>query len=155
MNRVPLAEFQRNALRTSLKDRTPADLNDYSAAKLRELVTECFQEERHYLEDAWEAADIATASTFIAHTDFRGYPIEKDRNFAEALADWRQPIVAGEFPCAAEIQAGITADYPPLIACEREAGRFYVLDGQRRIITLLYHRRPLAKAHIYRGSRGV
>ena len=156
MTYIPLAEFQRNALRTSLKEETPTDLDEYSELQLRDLVMGRFPQEHHYIEDAWEIAEVATDCCFIAHTDFRLYSIPKDRRFAEVLlTTWRVLIDTDRFPCSAEIRAGICPDYPPLIVREREDGKFYVLDGQRRIITLLYHSVPLVKVHLYIGSRQV
>ena len=155
MNHLPLPDFQRNALRTSLKNRTPDDLDECSALRLCELVTKQFPREFHYLEDAWVAGTIETGSCFIAHSDFRDYPIEKDWCFADQIASWRSLIDARIFPCASEIRAGITADYPPLIVRERIRGKYYVLDGQHRIITLLYHGFLVVRVHAYTGSLRV
>ena len=92
MKYISLAEFQRNAIRTSLKKETPPNLDDFSVAYLKELTKSQFPKELHYLEDLWKCGTIATVDCYIAHPDFRCLSINKDRRYADEFPKWRTKI---------------------------------------------------------------
>jgi hypothetical protein len=70
------------------------------------------------------------------------------------MRDKREEIDAGTFPLSAEIRAPWQKMPEPLIQ-ERGRERYYVLDGQLRVIRHWYHAVPNVRVFIYRGQLAV
>ena len=67
------------------------------------------------------------------------------------MKDLRQEIESGLFPCSNEIRAPWSGAMPEPLVQERGADRFYVLDGQLRVIRHWYHNIPNVRVFIYKG----
>jgi hypothetical protein len=54
-----------------------------------------------------------------------------------------------------EIRAPWSGPMPAPLVQERAPGKYYVLDGQLRLIRHWYHDVPTVKLFVYRGSKDV
>jgi len=89
---------------------------------------------------------------YFAHTDFRHYRVPKDERYVDFLSSQLCPIESGSFPCSWEIRAPWEGCMPEALVQERQAGKYYVLDGQLRVIRHWYHQVSLVPVFIYRGD---
>ena len=106
-------------------------------------------------DDNWYSRDIPIGKCYFAHTDFRIRPVPKNQRFIDFMHDKRQEIESGLFPCASEIRAPWLEPMPEPLVQERGSERYYVLDGQLRVMRHWYHNVPNVKVFIYRGQAGV
>lgn len=67
----------------------------------------------------------------------------------------RNEIETGSFPCSSEICASWLGLMPEPLVQEREADKYYILDGQLRVIRHWYHNVPSVRVFIYRGNCNV
>lgn len=173
MSRIPLAEFQLHVLRTHLKDRADAVRSILETQALKTCTT--FESNlSQYLgtydpndghpewqEDAWYRTEVPLDACYLAHSVFRSYPVPSGDRFVDFLVGHqiRQKIETACFPCWSEIQRAWSGQAPipePLVA-ERDGtdGRYFVLDGQFRVIWHWYHNRQTIRVFTYRGNLKV
>jgi hypothetical protein len=158
--RISLELFHRHFISTHMKGAAAGVLNQLQqgANQSGELLSKHLDDwmKSHYSQsgfrdDAWYAREIPLNDCYFAHTDFRLRPVPKDHAFVEFMRDKREEIDAGTFPLSAEIRAPWQQMPEPLIQ-ERGDERYYVLDGQLRVIRHWYHAVPNVKVFIYRGQ---
>jgi hypothetical protein len=64
--------------------------------------------------------------------------------------------VCGSFPYSSEIRAAWSeTPMPQPLVSERKLGKYYILDGQLRVIRHWYHQLPNVKVFVYRGKLDV
>jgi hypothetical protein len=108
-----------------------------------------------FRDDACYAREVPLDNCYFAHTDVHClFSVPKDHLFVEFMRDKRNEIDAGTFPLSAEIRAPWQKMPEPLIQ-ERRDERYYVLDGQLRVLRHWYHAVPNVKVFIYRGKLAV
>ena len=164
--RISLEVFQRHFLVTHLKDET-ADVLDQlerrasqSGESFSALLAECvksrFPKEAHFQEDCWYAREIALYECYFAHSDFRNHAVPKDERFVDFMPTKREGIELGSFPYSSEIRAPWSeTPMPQPLVSERKLGKYYVLDGQLRVIRHWYHQVLNVKVFVYRGKLDV
>lgn len=108
-----------------------------------------------YQDDQWYKTEIPLDKCYFAHTDFRYRVVPKDQPFVAFMHDKRQEIDSGLFPCSSEIRAAWSGQMPEPLIQERGPGKYYVLDGQLRVIRHWYHQVPSVRVFIYRGRLDV
>ena len=155
MRRVSPTEFYRHFISTHLKGAAPQNLEQLSEDELRNIIKENYPDNPEWLEDVWVAINVRTDKCYISQDDFRSYGIPKHQSFPDFVNNVRAEIDADTFPYAKDIKAGIQQPYPPVIARERETGRFYILDGQKRLITLCYHLATEVRVYLYTGIKRI
>lgn len=121
---------------------------------LAELVA-CYDPKPKWQEDKWYRIEVPLSECYFACTDFRLSPVPKDRRFVDYLDDNRQKIESGCFPCSLDICAPWSGQMPEPLAAEREAGKYYILDGQLRVIWHWYHNVPAVKVFLYKGQIAI
>jgi hypothetical protein len=183
MRKVPLETFQRDFLLTHLKNKPECVLcqthrmlraSNLSFSKLlTEIVKNCWEDQTAYACDNWYSCEIPLDRCYFAHTDFRGYRLPKDGRFVDFMDAHAQEIESHFFPMSREIRSEWQPT-PRVMVEERDAEdwtkrvidtsvttdnagreRYYVLDGQLRVIRHWYHQRPVVEAYIYRGTGSV
>jgi len=182
MDKVSLETFQRDFLVTHLKNKPECVLDclqQKSAIQLSfgdlmmQIIEACWEEQTAYRCDSWYACEISIDKCYFAHGDFRGYCVPKDERFVDFLDGNIQEIESNSFPMSREIRSE-WRDMPRVMVQERDAGdwtkpitdknatsknigreRYYVLDGQLRVIRHWYHRKTSVPAYIYRGAGKV
>ncbi len=163
--RVPLEDFQRHFMFTHMKGaaggvfdelQQRAERSDKSLAYLLAEWIKGKYPQGAYQDDNWYVREVPLVSCYFAHTDFRCRPVPKDQRFVDFMRNQREEIESGSFPCSSEILAPWSG--PPMpepLAQEREPGKYYILDGQLRVIRHWYHNVSNLKVFIYRGQRDV
>jgi hypothetical protein len=158
---VQLLDFQIHFARTHIKERFDDLMSDAkrSGKPLAEWFNDWlaynFCKQTAYRDDKWFARDIRLDACYIAHTDFRTFEVPKDGRFVDFLPAVRKAIERGEFPCSSQIRAPWSGAMPEPMTQERGSGRFYVLDGQCRVIRHWYHKIATLRAFVYRGEKDV
>lgn len=99
-------------------------------------------------EERWSKGMVTVASLRTAHPDFRGVPIPKESLMTAVLDQLAPSVEDGSLPTAASIKAGF--DLPAIMVAEDEAGGLYVLDGQCRVLTALWHHVETIPAYVFR-----
>jgi hypothetical protein len=164
--RISLKVFHRHLLVTHLKDKAVSVLAELErlagqsgeplSALLAEYVKCNYPRESHFQEDDWHVREVQLDSCYFAHTDFRGHPVPKNGRFVDFMRTQHREIESGSFPCSSEIHAPWSeSQMPEPLVREREPGKFYILDGQLRVIRHWYHKVPNVKVFIYRGQLAV
>jgi hypothetical protein len=163
-SRIPLEAFHRHFLVTHLKGKAACLLDqlerkakrsgDSFSSLLAELVASCYPQSG-FQDDKWYAREVRVNSCYFAHTDFRGLPVPKDSRFVDFMANQRHEIESGLFPCSSEVRALLSGETPEPLVQERGPAKYYVLDGQLRVIRHWYHNVPNVKVFIYRGNLDV
>ena len=94
-----------------------------------------------YRVDAWSRAFVKVRDLRTAHGDFHGaeWPVGKEHLLKECLERVRSEIEAGTWPCADQITAPPAGNLPPIHAELCGNGQLYVIDGQLRVLTALWH----------------
>lgn len=162
--RISLEEFHRHFVLTHLKDGATAVFDELKqraersgkplASTLAEWITSQYSQ-AGYQDDNWFATEVPLDGCYFAHTDFRFDPVPKDQRFIDFLPTQRQKIELGSFPCSLEIRAPWSGPMPEPLAQEREPEKYYILDGQLRVIRHWYHDVSVVKLFVYRGSKDV
>jgi hypothetical protein len=163
--RIPLELFHRHLVRVHGKGEAATILDtlerkaSQSGEPFRELVKEwvkCkYPEEISYQEENWYVTEVPLASCYFAHDDFRLRWVPKNERFVDFMRDKRDEIESGSFPCSSEIRAPWPGSMPEPLVREREPRKFYILDGQMRVIWHWYHNVPTVRVFIYRGKLAV
>lgn len=161
--KVPLAAFHRHFLVTHLKGNSDCVLKRLEARALKsgesferlmaDLMASCYPQ-AGFRDDNWYAAEILLDCCYFAHEDFRLFPVPKDGRFVDFLPAQREKIQAGCFPCALQICEPWSHSPPEPLVQER-GGKYYVLDGQLRVIRYWYHSVSNVKVFIYRGKQAL
>jgi len=182
MERIPLETFQRHFLLTHLKNKPDCVLAHLQqrwpplAQSFGDLVAEllraCWADQSAYVCDNWYSFEIPLNKFYFAQGDFRGVGVPKDGLFVDFLDKHVREIESHSFPMAREIRAEWKPMPPPMIEerdpddwtvrvtaedqIQKNVGRerYYVLDGQLRVIRHWYHGRPSVPVYIYRGHDG-
>lgn len=161
---IPLDVFHRHLLIVHGKCEAVAILStlnrraSHSGEPLSKLLAawvRCkFSNEPSYLEESWFEREIPVNACYIAHSDFHCLgELHKDESFVGFMQDKRQQIDSDLFPFSSVIRAPWPQDpMPPPLVRERQPGKFYVLDGQLRIIWHWYHKVENLKVLIYKGQ---
>jgi hypothetical protein len=164
--RISLEAFHRHFLITHLKgnaDRLLDGLEERArrsgelfGSLLAELVASCYPQ-GGYLDNDWHVRTVPLDNCYFAHTDFRNYRVPKGQRFVDFLENQVQEIERGSFPCSSEIRAPWSELMPEPLVQERDRGteKYYVLDGQLRVIRHWYHQIPSVRVFIYRGKLDV
>jgi hypothetical protein len=131
---------------------------DQSGETLGKLLAEWMKAhcpQSGFQDDAWYAREVPLDRCYFAHTDFRLRPVPKDQAIVVFMLNKRQEIESGSFPCSSEIRAPWSEQVPESLVQERGPEKYYVLDGQLRVIRHWYHAVPNVKVFIYRGNLAV
>lgn len=163
--KISLEAFHRHFIETHLKDKAPLVLDEleHQAKQSGELlgsllakrVASCYRQGA-YQDDSWYKREIPLDSCYVGQDDFRLYPLCKGQRFVDFMHDRRQEIESDLFPCSPEIRAPWSEEpMPPPMVQERGPGKYYVLDGQLRVVRHWYHNIRNVKVFIYRGQRDV
>jgi hypothetical protein len=156
--RISLEDFQRHFVLTHLKDRADSLLDELnqqaersgqSFARLLAEWMKCNYPQSGFQDQNWYVRGIPLDRCYFAHTDFRGHPVPKDQRFVDFLCNQRQEIESGLFPCSSEIRAPRSGQMPEPLVQERGPEKYYVLDGQLRVIRHWYHNVLNVKVFIY------
>ncbi len=160
---VRLDDFLGHIIRTHLKDNAAsvlceirrrvrqADLPD-ELSLLKKCVASSYPDRPSFVDDNWREIDVDLDRCYFAHGDFRGCQVPKDGRFVDFVESQRGNIQLGTFPCSSEIRTPLALPVPPPLVRERVAGKYYVLDGQLRMIKHCYHRVPRATVFMYTGN---
>jgi hypothetical protein len=182
MKKVPLETFQRDFLLTHLKNKPECVLDQIQrmfqasnfsfSGLLMKIIENCWKDQTAYACDNWYSCEIPLNRCYFAHTDFRGYRVPKDERFVDFMDAHVQEIESHFFPMSWEIRSE-WRPMPRVIVEERDAQdrtervtgtsvttnnareRYYVLDGQLRVIRHWYHQKPVVEAYVYRGTGSV
>jgi hypothetical protein len=162
MEKIALEVFHRHILVSHLKgnaarvvdrlEQLANQLGEPFGNLLSELVTS-YDSKPEWKEDEWYGDEIAIDNCYFAHTDFRLYPVRKDMRIVDFLNEHRTIIESGCFPCSQYIRAPWSGPMLELLVSERELGKYYVLDGQLRLIWHWCHQIPNVKVYMYKGTR--
>jgi hypothetical protein len=159
-----LEDFHQHFVRIHMKDKAACvleELNQQAAQSGQSLASQLVEWMiRHYpqaafRDDKWYAREIPLDKCYFAHEDFRGRLVPKDQRFVEFLRDNWSEIQSGLFPCSSEILAPWAGQMPEPLIQERGPEKYYVLDGQLRVIRHWYHNVPKVRVFIYRGKLAV
>jgi hypothetical protein len=182
MERVPLEIFQRDFLLTHLKNKPGCVLDHLKQTSqlpllfgdlLMGIIKACWRDQTAYTCDSWYTCEIPLNRCYFAHEDFRGYLVPKDDRFVDFLNGHIHEIESHSFPLSREIRSE-WRPMPRVMVEERDSDdwtkrvtgtsatsnnagreRYYVLDGQFRVIQGWYHQKPVVEAYIYRGTGSV
>jgi hypothetical protein len=162
--RISLELFHRHFISTHMKGAAAEVLTQLQQganqtgeplSKLLEDWMKSHYPQSGFRDDAWYAREVPLDNCYFAHTDVHGlFSVPKDYPFVEFMRDKRKEIDAGTFPLSAKIRAPWQQMPEPLIQ-ERGDERYYVLDGQLRVIRQWYQAVPNVKVFIYRGKLAV
>lgn len=161
---ISLEVFPRHFLVTHLKGNARCVLDQLKqraersgekfSSLLAELVVSCYPQPG-YQDNSWYAREVPLVRCYSAHTDFRLHPIPRDQPFVDFMCTLRPEIELGSFPCSSEIRAPWEGPMPEPLVQEREHDKFFVLDGQLRLIRHWYHNVPKLRVFIYKGQCSV
>jgi hypothetical protein len=162
--RIPIEDFHRHFVLTHMKGAAAAVFDNLKqeaeksrrpCAALLAAWIKCKYPQGAFQDDNWFLREVPLDGCYFAHTDFRGYPVPKDQRFIDFIAKKNGEIEAGTFPCSAEIRAQWSGPMPEPLVQERSAERYYILDGQLRVIRHCFHNVSGVPAFIYRGQCSV
>lgn len=172
LEKIPLQELHRHVIVTQLKDQAGCELERLeiraqSGVPLGNLLAECVRfhnpVELHLQDDEWYATEILLAECYCPHANFRPDRITspkdrhlvdfpKDERYVDFMPERREAIDRGSFPYASVIRSPWPGQMWEPLARERQPGKYYVLDGQLRVIWHWYHDVPKVKVFVYRGQ---
>lgn len=93
--------------------------------------------------DAWSKAFIETARLRTTSGDFHEpgvlWPLGKERLMTDNLESVRDQIDEGTWPHSDDIKAGLVGAAPPIHVEMCADGELFIIDGQRRVLTALWH----------------
>ena len=162
--KISLEDFYIHFITTHRKERAPDLLSELAcqARHLDQPFTSLLAEwmsvnypQEGFRDDNWYATEIPVEWCYFAHSDFRGAWVPKDKRFVDYLPKQRYAIESASFPCASQICASWTGTMPEPLAQERGPNRYYILDGQLRVIRHWYHKVQNIRVFVYRGERPV
>lgn len=165
--RISLASFHRHLLVTHLKGNSAAVIDQLKMwaeehrADFGKMLLEMIRsydinsDHPEWFEDAWYAAEVPVRECYFAHADFRLLAVPKNEQIVRFLDENRTKIDSDCFPCSREIRAEWRGPMPEPLLVERGAHRYYVLDGQLRVMWHGYHGIPTVRGFIYKGNRKV
>jgi hypothetical protein len=162
--RIPLEGFHRHFVVTHMKSDAAAVFEDIrqqaerSGRRCADLLGEWIRSnysQGAYQDDNWYVREIPLDKCYFAQTDFRGRSVPKDQRFVDFMDNHRQEIESGRFPCSSEIRAPWSGPMPEPLVQEREPERYYILDGQLRVIRHWHHSVSTVRVFIYRGNSDV
>jgi len=163
-NRLSIEDFHRHFLCTHLKGAAKAVLTqlkqdaDESGTLLSALMAQYIKSkypQPAFRDDNWFRREVPLDACYFAHTDFRGYTVPKDQRFVDFMTNKHREIEAGTFPCSSEIRAQWSGPMPEPLVQERGAERYYILDGQLRVIRHWFHNVSPVPVLIYTGQCSV
>ena len=163
--RISLEAFHRHVLVTHLKGKAACLLDQLERRECRpgetfgsllaNLVASCYPDNPEFQEDVWYVRELPLDRCYFAHTDFRFRRVPKNERFVDFLDTQLQEIERGWFPCSSEIRAPWSGPMPEPLVRERDPEKYYILDGQLRVIRHWYHQVPDVKVFIYRGQLAI
>ena len=93
--------------------------------------------------DAWSKAIIKTARLRTISGDFQEpgveWPLGKERLMTDNLESVRNQIDEGTWPRSDDIKTGFNGTAPPIHVEMCADGELFIIDGQRRVVTALWH----------------
>lgn len=161
---IPLEDFHRHFVLTHMKGaaaavfdnlKQEAETSGRPYAALLAAWVKCKYPQGAFQDDNWYVRDVPLNKCYFAHTDFRGWAVPKNQRFLDFMNNQRNEIESGSFPCSSEIRASWSGLMPEPLVQEREAGKYYILDGQLRVIRHWYHNVPSVRVFIYKGNCNV
>lgn len=117
---------------------------------LAELMASCYPNPV-FRDDNWYSIEIPLDRCYCAHPEFRHYPISKDQRYVDFMPGLRGKIESDCFPFSFEIREQWKGPMREPLVKERQPGRFYIIDGQLRIIWHWYHNKATVRVFEYRG----
>ena|SRR2546427_8067672 len=163
-SQISLETFHRHFLVTHLKGKAACVLDQLErrvhpsgqpfGSLMAELVASCYPQ-GGYRDDAWYVKEVPLDMCYFAHTDFRHRRVPKGQRFVDFLDSRLQEIEQGSFPCSWDIRAPWSGPMPEPLVQERETQKYFILDGQLRVIRHWYHQVPNLRVFIYRGQLDV
>jgi len=163
-NRISIEDFHRHFLFTHLKGAAEAVFSelkqnaDQSGTPFPAVIAQYIKSkypQGAFRDDNWFLRQVPLNACYFAHTDFRGYAVPKNQPFIDFMANKHGEIEAGTFPCSAEIRAQWSGPMPEPLVQERGVERYYILDGQLRVIRHCFHNVSPVPVLIYRGQCSV
>ncbi|MBN2445531.1 MAG: ParB N-terminal domain-containing protein [Phycisphaerae bacterium] len=143
--RVELTGLHDHLIRTSVKgdDR----FREMSSAAKTDYIREHFRD-REYSEDNWYLARLPLADLVAAHPEFRSeIPLTKEETYVSQW-DAIRPTLAEHWVLPYDVCTGNTC--PPIVAREDDRkGLYRVWDGQRRVLSCLWHGLDDIDAYVY------
>lgn len=131
---TPLAPMRR---RKNVPMREAVDAHDLRSNKDRGQLQEEFRI------DAWSKAIIKTARLRTISGDFQEpgvlWPLGKERLMTDNLESVRDQIEEETWPRSDDIKTGLIRAVPPIHVEMCADGELFVIDGQRRVLTALWH----------------
>lgn len=161
---IPLEDFHRHFVLTHMKDKAEATFDELKreaeeSGLQNDILLSKWIKRRYpqgaFQDNNWYAREVALDECYFAHTDFRGYPVPKYHRFVDVLLSKRQEIELGTFPCSSAIRAPWSGPMREPLIQERGSQRYYVLDGQLRVIWHWYHSFLNVRVLMYRGRCDV
>lgn len=162
--RIAVEDFQRHFVLTHMKNDAEAVFAhlkqeaEKSGAPFGTLLAEWIKSsypQAAFRDDNWFVRKISLDACYIAHTDFRGYPVPKNQRFVDFMTTKRGEIERGTFPCSSEIRTEWSGPMPEPLAQERDTGRYFILDGQLRVIRHWFHNVSSVRVFVYKGQKDV
>jgi hypothetical protein len=161
-NQISLVDFHRHILVTDLKGNSDCVLGQLEkrarrsgesfGSLLEELIASCYQKNPEYLDNNWYRMEVLLDRCYFAHPDFRHRWVPKGQRFVDFLDNQLQEIERGLFPCSYEIRAPWSEPMPEPLVRQREPEKYFILDGQLRVIRHWYHHVPKVNVFIYQGE---
>ncbi|HWL41784.1 MAG TPA: hypothetical protein VNQ73_02485 [Ilumatobacter sp.] len=131
---TPLAPMRR---RKNVPMHDALDAHDLGSNKDRGPLQEEFRI------DAWSKAIIKTVRLRTISGDFHEpgvlWPLGKERLMTDNLESVRDRIDEGTWPRSDDIKIGLVGTAPPIHVEMCADGELFVIDGQRRVLTALWH----------------
>jgi hypothetical protein len=131
---TPLAPMRR---RKNVPMHEAVDAHDLRSNKDRGQLQEEFRI------DAWSKAIVKTARLRTISGDFQEpgveWPLGKERLMTDNLESVRVQIEEGSWPRSGDIKHGLIGAVPPIHVEMCADGELFVIDGQRRVLTALWH----------------
>lgn len=93
--------------------------------------------------DAWSKANIKTTRLRTISGDFQEpgveWPLGKERLMTDNLESVRDRIDEGSWPRSDDIKTGLVGPHPPIHVEMCADGELFIIDGQCRVLTALWH----------------
>jgi hypothetical protein len=159
---ISLEVFHRHFIETHKKANTAVvDELERRAARTSEPIgtllaeyLECQNLSAAFREDKWFVREVPVIACYIAHPDLHCLcKLTKGDRFVDFVNDKREQIHSGVFPYSLKIRAPLTEMPKPIVwEPDTDLGKYYVFDGQLRLIRYCYHSVRSIEVFIYRGK---